>query len=103
MIHKDSLDPRRRSTSIILTILAALSVALAGPVWGQSGSNAAVEAVNQGVKVLDAGRAREAISYFDQAIRLDPRIDKDPVQKALEKALKDGLPKSIVLASGDGP
>lgn len=58
---------------IVLSVLIMASLTLPERGWAQLGSNAAVEAYNRGYDLMDAGRYGEAIPYFDEAIRLDPR------------------------------
>ena len=62
---------RAAPTVLVLAIMVVL--ALPGLGLAQSGSNAAVEAYNRGTNLLNSERYREAISCFDEAIRLDPR------------------------------
>ena len=51
-------------------VVAALT--LPGLVRAQTENTAAVEAFNQGTTLLRSGQQREAIAYFDEAIRLNP-------------------------------
>jgi tetratricopeptide (TPR) repeat protein len=44
-------------------------MALAGVAW----ADPATDANNEGIRLHESGKAREAIPYFDRAIRLNPR------------------------------
>src|SRR3972149_2065732 len=59
---------------IVLSVLIMAGLTLPELGWAQSGSNAAVEALNRGTDLANAGQYREAIQYFDQGIRRDPRV-----------------------------
>ena len=58
---------------LVLLVVVAVGLTLPGLVRAQSGNNAAVETYNRGTNLLNSGRYREAIPYFDEAIRLNPR------------------------------
>ena len=62
---------RRASIVLLLAIMFGLTLPAQGR--AQSGNNAADEAYNRGTDLLNSGRYREAIPYFDEAIRLNPR------------------------------
>jgi tetratricopeptide (TPR) repeat protein len=52
-----------------LAVLLFINLWAAGSVW----ADAAQDAYNRGTNLLNSGRYREAIPYFDKAIRLNPR------------------------------
>ena len=62
-----------RRAAIVLFVVIVIGLTLPGLGWAQAASNAAVEAYNRGTNLLKAGRYREAIPHFDEAIRLNPR------------------------------
>jgi tetratricopeptide (TPR) repeat protein len=55
----------------ILFVAGVVCLILAG--LGLAQNNSAIDAYNRGTEILNAGRYREAMPYFDEAIRLDPR------------------------------
>ena len=63
---------RRASIVLLLAIIFGLTLPAQGR--AQSGGNATDEAYNRGTNLLNSGRYREAIPYFDEAIRLNPRM-----------------------------
>ena len=65
------MTSRRASIVLLLAIIFGLTLPAQGR--AQSGGNATVEAYNRGTNLLNAGRYREAIPHFDEAIRLNPR------------------------------
>lgn len=81
----------------LILVLATLVFGLVsiGPASAQGPNKAAFDALNQGKSLLEARRFQEAISHFDQAIAIDPRMDEAYVYRGTAKNLIDDYEEAV--------
>ncbi|MSQ47912.1 MAG: tetratricopeptide repeat protein [Deltaproteobacteria bacterium] len=84
---------KRSRTNVLVSVLLMFCAGMTTAVWGDEAS----DAYDKGIKFLSEGRQRDAITAFDQAIRLNPRSAEAYLGRGMaynetgknEQALKD--------------